>query len=272
MKKTTRKTVPTVTQQVRALAAAAAPLPAARTYREANPAVPSVLKLPTFRHAFEQHGIELEKFARTQECTPEAEAACEAVDAAEAVLIATIDDLIPSPYLDGSVQTAAQTPGLLESLDRYVMAATVHQNAPADEASPEYKSAEAAAVKAHGTLYEFLDGMLRNAFSNGVLFGQTFPAAKPAPCPEQEAEPMDVHKLLHDTLTETGFHENLTAALVVAGNQALYYRDNVKSLADEGRAGYQAQEALLSNARKIVRANVGQFGMQMFIAGMEAAK
>ena len=92
-----------------------------------------------------------------------------------------------------AVPSAVRTVGLLETLDAYVMAAIVQQGT--DEESAEGKSAEDLAMKAHGDLYAFLDGMLHNAFSNGFLHGQAFTTAEPADCPQVALR--NVNKLLH---------------------------------------------------------------------------
>ena len=177
------KTPPTVTQSAHA----------ARTFRQANPAVPTVKNLPSFSNAFERYGIALEQFARTPEDTPEADAACDSVDAAQSALVAIIDDLIPSPYLTVEFPSAARTVGLLETLDAYVMTAIVQQST--EEESAEGKAAEDLAMNAHGDLYAFLDVMLHAAFSNGFLHGQAFTTAELADCPQVALR--NANKLLH---------------------------------------------------------------------------
>ena len=88
-----------------------------------------------------------------------------------------------------AVPSAVRTVGLLETLDAYVMAAIVQQSN--EEESVEGKAAEDLAMKAHGDLYAFLDGMLHAAFTNG----QAFTAAELADSPQVSLR--NVHNFLH---------------------------------------------------------------------------
>ena len=71
-------------------------------------------------------------------------------------------------------------------------------HAAVDESSSEYQVAEKGALEAYTGVCEFIDGMLRNAFSNGILLDQALAAATHvAPAASPQAARRDVHKFLN---------------------------------------------------------------------------
>lgn len=163
----------------------------------------------------------------------------------------------------------------------------------AKQGSPAFRAAVQTADAASDALREVIDGLLLRAYQGGksglapitqeeaeaadIAAEEGTPAqpAHDAPQEAQEAQGEEEETFagfLHEALTESGFHENLSALLIAAGDGALYYRDNVKTLEDEKSRGYQAVVTMQATLRKIVRATVGSFGIRMYLAGMEAGK
>lgn len=159
-----------------------------------------------------------------------------------------------------------------------VVVAETHFNAQ-QEGTPEWDAAIQASQEAKGRFFDAVNSLLNQMEERTRrIYGTSgAPASSPVSTaqdrkPNAQTDSRDFRVFLHDVLTETGFHDNLSAFGAASGNIAFYYRDNVKTLEDEASFGYKAMQSLQQDSRKNVRAAVAQFGAQMFLAGLAEGK